>query len=66
LRTDKSLDIFTSQIDFGVAVIRKKSNSSPLIFRDNIIFKDLKFKDYFYNYKDFMNIKSYDETLKLI
>ena len=66
LRTDENLDIFTSQIDFGVAVIRKKLNSSPLIFRDNIIFKDLKFKDYFYNYKNFMNIKSYDETLKLI
>ena len=32
----------------------------------DIIFKDLKFKDYFYNYRDFMNIKSYDETLKLI
>jgi len=66
LRTDKNLDVFTSQIDFGIAVIRKKLNSDPLIFKENIVFKDLKFKDYFYNYKNFMNIKSYDETLKLI
>ena len=66
LRTYKNLDVFTSQIDFGIAVIRKKLNSDPLIFKENIIFKDLKFKDYFYNYKNFMNIKSYDETLKLI
>jgi hypothetical protein len=27
LRTNKQLDIFTSQIDFGVAVIRKGFNS---------------------------------------
>ena len=66
LRTKPNLDIFTSQIDFGVAVIRKKPNSAILKFKKNIVYKNLKFKDYFYNYNNFMNIKSYENTLKLV
>ena len=66
LRTKKNLDIFTSQIDFGVAVIRKKPNSSILKFEKNIVYKNLKFKEYFYNYNNFMNIKSYENTLRLV
>jgi len=66
LRTKPNLDIFTSQIDFGIAVIRKKPNSTTLKFKKNIVYKNLKFKDYFYNYKNFMNIKSYEKTLKLV
>jgi hypothetical protein len=66
LRTKPNLDIFTSQIDFGIAVIRKKPNSAILKLKKNIVYKDLKFKDYFYNYKNFMNIKSYKKTLKLV
>tara|TARA_Y100000287_G_C14171174_1_gene329904 strand:+ start:285 stop:968 length:684 start_codon:yes stop_codon:yes gene_type:complete len=66
LRTNKKLDIFTSQIDFGVAVIRKGFNSSPLILKNITTYDQLKFKDYYYNYNTFMNIKSYEETLKLI
>lgn len=66
LRTKPNLDIFTSQIDFGIAVIRKKPNSTILKFKKNIVYKNLKFKDYFYNYKNFMNIKSYEKTLKLV
>ena len=66
LRTKPNLDIFTSQIDFGIAVIRKKPNSAILKFKKNIVYKNLKFKDYFYNYKNFMNIKSYEKTLKLV
>ena len=66
LRTKNDLDIFTCQIDFGVAIIRKKSNNSILILDNVQNFENLKFKDYYYNYKTFMNIKSYQETLKLI
>ena len=66
LRTKKNLDIFTSQIDFGVAVIRKRPNSRILNLKNDLIFEKLKFKDYYYNHLNFMNIKSYDETLKLI
>ena len=61
----EDLNIFTSQIDLGVGVIKKEMNSN--ILKTNIKnFKDLKFKDYYYNYKNFMNIKSYEDTLKSV
>jgi hypothetical protein len=66
LRTYDNLDIFTSQIDFGVALIRKKTNSNILKLNSDIIYEKLKFKDYYYNHQKFMNIKSYNETLRLI
>ena len=65
LRTKDNLNIFTSQIDQGVGVIKKETNTNILkINIDN--FKKLKFKDYYYNYKSFMNIKSYEESLKSV
>ena len=66
LRTYNDLDIFTSQIDFGVAVIRKRMNSNILKLNSDLIYEKLKFKDYYYNHIQFMNIKSYDQTIKLI
>jgi hypothetical protein len=61
----EDLNFFTSQIDLGLSVIKKETNSN--ILKTNIKnFKDLKFKDYYYNYKDFMNIKSYEDTLKSV
>lgn len=66
LRTNHDLDIVTCQIDFGIAIIRKKPNKSILILDNVQNFENLKFQDYYYNYKTFMNIKSYSETLRLI
>ncbi len=66
LRTKKDLDIITCKIDFGVAIIKKKNNSNILVFNNDVIYQELKFKDYYYNHLKFMNIKSYDETLRLI
>jgi hypothetical protein len=66
LRTKSDLDIFTCQIDFGISVIRKKPNRSPLDLKNVYNFEKLIFKDYYYNHKIFMNIKSYSETLKII
>ena len=66
LRSKKDLDIITCQIDFGVAIIRNKANSSLLKINNIKNFEKLKFKDYYYNYKNYMNIKTYAETLKLI
>ena len=61
----EDLNFFTSQIDLGLSVIKKETNSN--ILKTNIKnFKDLKFKDYYYNYKNFMNIKSYEDTLKSV
>ena len=65
LRTKKDLDILTCQIDFGIAVIRKKENTKILKLNINN-FKNLKFKDYYYNNSEYMNIISYQQTLELI
>lgn len=65
LRCDPYLDIITSKIDFGVAIIRKNKNQNILDLNCKN-FKRLKFSDYFYNHKNFLNIKSYDDTLKYL
>lgn len=65
LRTKKYLDVFTCEIDFGVGIIQKKINSNLLELKiDN--FKNLKFKDYYHQNKEFMNVISYSEALKKI
>ena len=65
LRTKVDLEVFTCEIDFGVGVIRKKINTNPLDIKIND-FKKLKFKDYYHNNKEFMNVISYDQILKVI
>ena len=65
LRTKSNLNIFTSQIDFGVAVIQISENKR-LLKLDIDDFSKLKFKDYYHNYKEFMNIFDYNETLNKI
>ena len=65
LRTKIDLEVFTCEIDFGVGVIRKKINTNPLDIKIND-FKKLKFKDYYRNNKEFMNVISYDKILKII
>ena len=65
LRTKKNLEVFTCEIDFGVGIIQKKNNSKLLELKINN-FKNLKFKDYFHRNKEFMNVISYNETLKKI
>ena len=62
LRNDINLDIITCEIDFGVAIIRKRKNQNPLNLSQKD-FKSLKFHDYYYNHKKFMNIKNYDASL---
>ncbi|MDA7565265.1 class I SAM-dependent methyltransferase [Candidatus Pelagibacter sp.] len=62
LRNDIDLDVITCEIDFGVAIIRKRKNQNPLNFSQKN-FKFLKFRDYFYNHKKLMNIKNYNDTL---
>ena len=66
LRTKNDLDITTCQIDFGISIIRKKPNNFLLELNNVSDFEKLKFKDYYYNHRTYMNIKSYAETLKLI
>ena len=65
LRTKTDLEVFTCEIDFGVGVIKKKINTSPLNIKISN-FKNLKFKDYYNRNKEFMNIMTYEKTLKII
>ena len=65
LRTKPDLEVFTCEIDFGVGVIKKKINTSPLNIKISN-FKNLKFKDYYNRNKEFMNIMTYEKTLKII
>ncbi len=54
LRQREDLDIFTCEIDQGIGIITKKKNSSVL--KLNKPAKNLKFKDYYYNYKEYLRI----------
>ena len=65
LRTKTDLEVFTCEIDFGVGVIKKKINTSPLNIKISN-FKNLKFKDYYNRNKEFMNVKTYEKTLIII
>ncbi len=53
-RTYPNLEIFTCLADEGIAIIQVKKNSQELKLKKNII--DLKFKDYYFNYKEFMRV----------
>ena len=59
LRRDPDLEIFTCIADEGISVIQNKKNSSPLIIDKEI--SDLKFRDFYYNYKEYMRPISYSE-----
>ena len=64
-RTQKNLDTYTCYTDHGIGVIFKRDNKNILNLEiDN--FKKLKFEDYFYNYKEYMNLINYTELKKII
>lgn len=64
-RCRKDLDIVTCKIDQGISAIRKMNNKAP--FDLNIKnFKNLKFKDFFYNHINYMRILSYESFIEYI
>ncbi len=63
LRQREDLDIFTCEIDQGIGIITKKKNSS--ILKLNKPAKNLKFKDYYYNYKEYLRIIKLTDFKKL-
>ena len=64
-RTYKNLDTYTCYADHGIGVIFKKPNKNQLnLVREN--FLNLSFKDYFENYKSYMNLISYSKLIKLV
>ena len=64
MRTKEYLDTYTCYADMGLGIIFNRSNSNILKL-DTKNFKRLKFKEFFYNYKNFMNIINYQEIQKL-
>tara|TARA_Y100000816_G_scaffold259310_1_gene214798 strand:+ start:403 stop:1119 length:717 start_codon:yes stop_codon:yes gene_type:complete len=64
-RSKDNLDTYTCYADNGIGVIlnRKNKNSINLDIKD---FSKIKFKDYFLNYKKYMNLIEYDELIKII
>ena len=54
-RTQKDIDTYTCFADQGIGVIFKRPNHNILNLNYKN-FKKIKFKDYYYNYKEYMNL----------
>jgi len=54
-RTQKDIDTYTCLADQGIGVIFKRPNHNILNLKYKN-FKKIKFKDYYYNYKEYMNL----------
>lgn len=63
-RTRNNVDVYTCLADQGIGIILNRKNKNKLEL-DIIDFKKLKFKDYYYNHKKFMNIIKEEELLKI-
>ena len=59
-RTYPNLEIYTCLADEGISIIQVKKNSQILNLDKNI--SDLKFKDYYYNYRDYMRVINFSEV----
>jgi|TARA_B110000971_G_scaffold95142_2_gene97863 hypothetical protein len=64
-RTNPNIDIVTCRIDNGISIIRKVKNREVLKI-DCTNFKKLKFKDFFYNYCEYMRIIDFENLIKYI
>ena len=63
LRQNNNLEIYTCKIDQGIGVIKKNKNSSVLKIKKTI--KDLKFEDYYNNYKEYLRVISLEKFKKM-
>ncbi len=64
LRQNKNLNIFTCEIDQGIGIIKKIKNTSVLKINKPI--NELKFEDYFNNYKSYLRVISLDDLKKIL
>ena len=65
LRTKENFDVYTCMADEGIGIVLKRDNKNILKINCNN-FKKLKFKDYYYNFSEFMNIINEDELFKIV
>ena len=59
LRQREDLEIFTCEMDQGIGIIKKEKNTSILEIKKPA--RNLKFKDYYANYKNFLRVISIEE-----
>jgi len=64
-RTMRNIDTYTCKADHGLGIILKRPNRNLLNLKINN-FKKLKFKDYYINHKNFMNIIEANDIDQLI
>jgi hypothetical protein len=64
MRTKIDIQTYTINADQGIGVIFKKNNQN-ILYINQTDFKKLKFKDFFHNYKNWMNIIEYDQFKNL-
>ena len=62
LRQREDLEIFTCEMDQGIGIIKKEKNTSILEIKKPA--RNLKFKDYYANYKNFLRVISLEELKK--
>ena len=62
-RTYSNADTYTCIADHGLGIIFKRKNRDPLELKKD--FKNLKFSEYYYNHKKFMNPISYENLLSI-
>ena len=65
VRTYENADTYTCIADHGLGVIFNRKNRN-LLKLGNSNFKKLKFSDYYYNHKKFMNPIEYKDLLKIL
>ena len=63
LRQKEDLEIFTCEMDQGIGVIKKNKNSSILNLDKPV--NNLKFRDYYSNYKEYLRVISLKELKKI-
>ena len=59
LRQSEELDIYTCEMDEGIGVIKKRTNSEILKINKSI--NELKFKDYYDNYRYYLRVIDINE-----
>ena len=64
-RTKEEVDICVGLLDMGLGIIVKRKNSNKLNMHIKN-FKKLKYEDYYYNQKNFMNIVEYEKIIQFI
>ena len=64
-RTMENIDTYTCKADHGLGIILKRPNRNLLKLKNNN-FKKLKFKDYYENHNNFMNIIEVNDIDKIL